>query len=205
MASTMQNDAGSEQTMPSERGEPSRSREIRRRRSRAGDTRRSKEQQWRAEFPYHWREDDLVTRRDTLRFLAAGSGALFVASGILAIASNFHPSTAVNMTRIARVDEIGLNQWRVFDYPDGYGQGIVINLPDGNGKGHLVAYSDVCTHLSCAVLYDGNGKTMHCPCHDGYFDAQTGEVIGGPPTRPLPVIQLAIHDGVLYAVKEIER
>ncbi|HEU5347516.1 MAG TPA: hypothetical protein VFU63_02770, partial [Ktedonobacterales bacterium] len=34
-------------------------------------------QQWREEFPYHWRADDLVTRRDTLRFLVAGSGALF--------------------------------------------------------------------------------------------------------------------------------
>jgi Rieske Fe-S protein len=79
-------------------------------------------------------------------------------------------------------------------------QGILINLP-GHG---LVAYSDVCTHLSCAVLYQGNGK-LHCPCHEGLFDATTGDVLAGPPTRPLPLIQLARQNGIIYAVKEIAR
>lgn len=159
------------------------------------------DQQWREEFPYEWREDDLVTRRDTLRFLVAGTGALFLATGALAIAGNLAPEAEARAVPVARVDELAVNEWRVFDFPDQYGQGILINLP---GKG-LVAYSDVCTHLSCGVIYQGDGKHLHCPCHEGLFDAATGEVLAGPPTRPLPLIQLATRAGVIYAVKEIAR
>ncbi len=163
--------------------------------------RRREDEQWREEFPYPWREDDLVTRRDTLRFLVGGTGALFLATGVLAIIGNLPSGPGVQSVLVARVDELGENDWKVFDFPDQYAQGIVINLP---GKG-LVAYSDVCTHLSCAVLYAGDGKHLHCPCHEGLFDAETGEVLAGPPTRPLPIIQLAIHNGVIYAVKEVPR
>lgn len=46
---------------------------------------------------------------------------------------------------------------------------------------------------------------FHCLCHEGLFDAATGNVLAGPPLRPLPLIQLARENGVIYAVKEIER
>lgn len=155
---------------------------------------------WRTEFPYPWDEDEVVTRRDTLRFLLGGSGALFLATGVLALIGNLPSGPGVKAVPIAKVGELAENQWKVFDFPDQYAQGILINLP---GKG-LVAYSDVCTHLSCAVVYEGNGK-LHCPCHEGLFDATTGNVLAGPPTRPLPLIQIAIHGDTIYAVKEVLR
>ncbi len=155
---------------------------------------------WRKEFPYPWDEDEVVTRRDTLRFLLAGSGALFVATGILAVLGHLPTGPNVQAVAIAREGELGENDWRVFNFPDQYAQGILINLP---GKG-LVAYSDVCTHLSCAVQYAGDGQ-LHCPCHEGLFDAATGNVLAGPPTRPLPLIQLAMENHIIYAVREVER
>ena len=158
------------------------------------------EEEWREEFPYPWSEDEIVTRRDTLRFLLAGSGALFLATGVLAILGNLPAGSDVKAIPIAKVGELAENQWKVFNFPDQYAQGILINLP----KKGLVAYSDVCTHLSCAVIYEGGGK-LHCPCHDGFFDAATGDVLAGPPTRPLPLIQLAIQDGTIYAVKLVPR
>jgi Rieske Fe-S protein len=167
--------------------------------SNAHKARKSREE-WRQEFPYPWDEDEVVTRRDTLRFLLAGSGALFLATGVLAVLGNLPTSPKVQAVPIAKVGELAENQWKVFNFPDQYAQGILINLPQ---KG-LVAYSDVCTHLSCAVLYQNDGK-LHCPCHDGLFDAATGNVLAGPPTRPLPLIQLAIHNGTIYAVKEVSR
>jgi len=157
-------------------------------------------EEWRQEFPYPWEEDDIVTRRDTLRFLAAGSGALFLATGVLAIIGNLPAAPTGPAVAVAKVGELAENESRVFNFPDQYGQGILINLP---GKG-LVAYSDVCTHLSCAVLYQNDGK-LHCPCHEGLFEAATGNVLAGPPTRPLPLIQLAIHNGTIYAVKLVPR
>ena len=157
-------------------------------------------EEWREEFPYPWGEDEIVTRRDTLRFLLAGSGALFLATGVLAILGNLPAGPDVKAVPVAKVGELSENQWKVFNFPDQYAQGILINLP----KKGLVAYSDVCTHLSCAVIYEGGGK-LHCPCHDGFFDAATGDVLAGPPTRPLPLIQLAIQDGTIYAVKLVPR
>ncbi|MGB8347437.1 MAG: Rieske 2Fe-2S domain-containing protein [Ktedonobacteraceae bacterium] len=155
---------------------------------------------WRLEFPYLWDEDEVVTRRDTLRFLLGTAGALFVATGALAIVGNLPQGPNVKAVPIAHVGELGADEWKVFNFPDQYAQGILINLP---GKG-LVAYSDVCTHLSCAVIYEGHGR-LHCPCHEGLFDATTGDVVAGPPTRPLPLISLAIHHGTIYAVKETPR
>jgi Rieske Fe-S protein len=162
------------------------------------------EEQWRSEFPYRWREDDFVTRRDTLRFLVAGAGALFVATAALDIIAHISEVTTApsnQIVAVAQVSELQVNQAKVFTFPDQYSQGIIINLP---GKG-LVAYSDACTHLSCAVLYKGDGKHLHCPCHEGLFDAATGNVLAGPPIRPLPIIELSIQGDTIYAVREIAR
>jgi Rieske Fe-S protein len=158
-------------------------------------------EEWREEFPYPWNEDAIMTRRDTLRFLVAGAGAMFLATGALTISSSLPAGPGVQAVPIAKVGELAENEWRVFNFPDQYNQGILINLP---GEG-LVAYSDVCTHLSCAVIYQGDGKHLHCPCHEGLFDARTGNVLAGPPTRPLPLIELAIHGGTIYAVKVVPR
>jgi len=162
-----------------------------------GAFRASQQEEWRQEFPYPWDEDEIVTRRDTLHFLLAGSGALFLATGAIALIGKLSDGATVKAVPVAKIGELPENGWKVFDFPDQYAQGIIINLP---GKG-LVAYSDVCTHLSCAVLYRSDGH-LHCPCHDGLFDAATGAALAGPPTRPLPLIHLSIHDGTIYAVKE---
>ncbi|MBV9019531.1 MAG: Rieske 2Fe-2S domain-containing protein [Ktedonobacteraceae bacterium] len=155
-------------------------------------------EQWRSEFPHRWDEDEMVTRRSTLRFLLAGSGVLCLTTGVLAVLSYLPSGPGVQTVAVAKVGELAENASKVFDFPDQYSRAILINLP---GKG-LVAYRDECTHLSCAVLYQGNGK-LHCPCHEGLFDAATGAVLAGPPTRPLPLIQLAVHNGTIYAVKEV--
>ncbi|HEU5382441.1 MAG TPA: Rieske 2Fe-2S domain-containing protein [Ktedonobacteraceae bacterium] len=162
---------------------------------------RKDEEAWRNEFPYPWSQDEVVTRRDTLRFLVAGSGALILATGALTIIGNLPSGEQVKAVPIARVGELAENAWKVFSFPDQYAQGILINLP---GKG-LVAYSDVCTHLSCSVTYQEKSRQLYCPCHDGLFDAATGNVLAGPPTRPLPLIEITEHEGVIYAVKVVPR
>lgn len=167
----------------------------------AGAPQRQPREQWREEFPYHWSADDLMTRRDTLRFLVAGSGALFLASAALALIGATRSPAVQRLVPVARVGEIPVNGFKVFAYPDSYTDGIVVNLPD---KG-LVAYSDVCTHLSCAVLYQPAEQRFYCPCHEGHFDAATGNVLAGPPTRPLPSIELTVSGDTVYAVKEVER
>lgn len=48
----------------------------------------------------------------------------------------------------------------------------------------VVALSAVCTHLGCLVKYRGAG-VIECPCHAASFDL-SGNVTGGPASRPLP-------------------
>ncbi len=203
MADTKDTAADYSPTPPSDAGNPgpNPSRVERTRVSRRRNRLFSLDQEWREEFPYHWSADDLVTRRDTLRFLVAGSGALFVATAALTLIGQLRAPTTDPTVAIARVGELAENQSKVFDYPDQYSQGILVNLP---GKG-LVAYSDVCTHLSCAVLFQPSAGKFHCPCHEGSFDASTGNALAGPPIRPLPLIELDIRDGVVYAVRQVER
>lgn len=190
------------ETAPSDRDHPRTPSEVvRTRDSQMANRSRSREQEWREEFPYRWRADDLVTRRDTLRFLVAGSGALFLASAALAVIGAVRPTVTEKTVAIPGAASLAPDQSLVFDYPDQYAQGIVVNLPNQG----LVAYSDVCTHLSCAVLYVPQTRQFHCPCHEGYFDAATGQPIAGPPVRPLPTIELELRNGVVYAIREVER
>jgi Rieske Fe-S protein len=56
-----------------------------------------------------------------------------------------------------------------------------------------------CTHLGCVVHWRAEQKQFRCPCHDGVFD-RTGEVLNGPPPRPLVTVQTKIEEGVLYAL-----
>jgi Rieske Fe-S protein len=51
----------------------------------------------------------------------------------------------------------------------------------------IVAYSAVCTHEGCDVwLWQEEGKTLKCPCHDSEFDPKEGaRVITGPAPRRL--------------------
>lgn len=65
---------------------------------------------------------------------------------------------------------------------------IIVNRP---GKG-FVALSKVCTHLGCLVEYDRDKGRLLCPCHAGSYDLE-GNVLSGPPPRPLAKLPLRIE------------
>ncbi len=71
----------------------------------------------------------------------------------------------------------------------------VFVLRESGGK--VTAYSNVCTHLSCRVNWQEEHKQYHCPCHDAAFDIH-GNVLSGPPPRPLDEYQTKIEEGNLY-------
>jgi len=65
----------------------------------------------------------------------------------------------------------------------------------------IVAFSAICTHAGCDTwLWQGEGKTLKCPCHESEFDPKDGaRVITGPAPRRLPTLPLTIVDGMLMA------
>jgi menaquinol-cytochrome c reductase iron-sulfur subunit len=58
-------------------------------------------------------------------------------------------------------------------------------------------FSDICTHLGCRVTWHPDLQHYISPCHDGHFDA-TGNVISGPPPRPLDEFVTMIENGNLF-------
>jgi Rieske Fe-S protein len=89
----------------------------------------------------------------------------------------------------------------VFTYPGPQDRCLLIR-PD---QQTLVAFSQNCTHLSCAVIPRISEGVLHCPCHEGFFDLLTGRNIAGPPPRPLPKILLETVGDDIYAVGVEER
>jgi nitrite reductase/ring-hydroxylating ferredoxin subunit len=57
-----------------------------------------------------------------------------------------------------------------------------------------VAVSTRCAHLGCPVRFVEAAGNFICPCHGGVYGFQ-GEVIGGPPVRPLDRFQTRIRGG----------
>ena len=62
----------------------------------------------------------------------------------------------------------------------------------------LRAYSAVCTHFACICKWDKNKNQIVCPCHDGFFDPLTGDVIAGPPPTGLKPFNVDIIDGEIF-------
>lgn len=58
-------------------------------------------------------------------------------------------------------------------------------------------FSDICTHLACRVSWRPDLQHYVSPCHDGHFDV-VGNVVSGPPPRPLDEFVTQIEDGELY-------
>lgn len=84
----------------------------------------------------------------------------------------------VKKVTAAKVGELAPNTSKIFKF--GSSPGILINTQDGE----LRAYSAICTHLTCSVIYESDTETLLCPCHNGRFDL-SGNVVSGPPPSPL--------------------
>jgi len=73
-------------------------------------------------------------------------------------------------------------------------------------EGGFLAISAVCPHLRCVVNWNEVLKKFECPCHGAKFN-QNGEVLEGPPPRPLDIYKLQIVAGnlVVDRANPIER
>jgi nitrite reductase/ring-hydroxylating ferredoxin subunit len=157
---------------------------------------------WRQDFPIDWPVDQFVARRDFAKFLVLTSGAFVGGQAWIAAQDLVRKRrTTPARSRIASTRDLPVGSSRVFAFPTESDHCLLIRTMDGS----LVAYSQACTHLSCAVVPRIEEGVLHCPCHEGYFDLKTGKNIAGPPPRPLPRIVLAVEGEDVYAVGVEER
>lgn len=151
---------------------------------------------WSEEFSVHSAEDAYVQRRQFTKFLVltslgmvAGNAWIWL-KAVTADERQTWPELVVG-----RVADISPGTVRFFSYPEPTDPCILVRRTNGE----FTAFSQKCTHLSCAVVPELDRGRLACPCHKGFFDATTGQPTAGPPRRPLPRVTLEVRDGVVYA------
>ena len=151
---------------------------------------------WREEFPIRAGEEQYVTRRQFSGFLVLTSLGMLVGNLWILTKSALFKRPVYADAVVARVPEIPVGGSAVFDYP-GPGEPCLLIR---TGEDRFAAFSQKCTHLSCAVYYSREHDRIECPCHQGSFSARDGRVVAGPPPRPLPRVLLERRGDDLVAV-----
>lgn len=139
---------------------------------------------WRQDFPVRWDADNYMTRRELAKFLTLGSGLLAGANALIAFIGLTGTVPSAPALRIAGAGDLPPGGSLLFRYPTSEDPCILVRDADGS----FSAFTQVCTHLACAVIHAPEDGALLCPCHKGVFSARDGEPAGGPPTRRLPRI-----------------
>ncbi len=156
----------------------------------------SKEPLWKDEFSVRTADERYVSRRQLTKFLVLTSLGMFVGNLWILIRSWFSKKPVFPAREVARIGEVPVGGVKLFGYPTPSDRCILVRT----GLESYVAYSQKCTHLSCAVYYARAKNRFECPCHEGYFSVEDGRVLQGPPPRPLPRVFLEQRGDVLVAV-----
>jgi Rieske Fe-S protein len=151
---------------------------------------------WRRDFPVTSAGEDDVTRREFVRYLMLGSGAFAAGTVGVAALTSARGEPESGERSIVALEDLRVEEPHLFRYPTDRDPAILLLRPDGD----LAAYSQKCTHLGCVVFLDAEADELVCPCHEGGFSAATGDVVFGPPERPLPRIALEVRQGTVWAM-----
>ena len=130
-----------------------------------------------------------MKRRNFINFFLGGSLAGTIITFLYPVIRYIIPArqteAVIKKISAAKVGELAPNTHKIFKF--GTSPGILINTQEGE----LDAFSGICTHLTCTVLYESDSETILCPCHNGKFDL-SGNVISGPPPSPLESYEVEI-------------
>lgn len=154
------------------------------------------------EFPIRTDEDTYVTRREFTKFLGLTSLAFFLGTAIAATRRLWRKLVVKQAAtlRVAAVNELPVGGYTLFRYPTGDDPCILLRL----SQDRFVAYNQQCTHLACPVVFNAASLQLECPCHNGFFSAEDGRVIAGPPRRGLEGLKVLTRNGEVWVKYESE-
>lgn len=152
------------------------------------------DKQWKKDFPYQRTAATEVGRRDFAKFLCLVSGGLAFGNAFIAAKSHLSEDEKIEEQLVCNIKDIPVGGTKSFVLKGSTIPYILIHIEDGQFR----AYEQKCTHLSCAVYYKPNTGKIECPCHNGWFDAYTGEVLQGPPPRPLPKLEVVVRGEEIF-------
>lgn len=157
---------------------------------------------WRLDFPIDTPRDEYVTRRDFTKYMVLVSLGFVVGQFWILVHSATRRRAALPPPRrVIAVSALQVGGSHLFSYPGPNDYAVLVRL----GEDRFVAYDRTCTHLLCPVIAQPELGRLHCPCHNGVFDIETGRPTAGPPERPLTRIELEVREGYVYAVGREKR
>jgi Rieske Fe-S protein len=74
--------------------------------------------------------------------------------------------------------------------------GFVWVVAEAERENPVTVFSAVCSHTGCNVAWQPDEQKFVCPCHEGRYNLR-GEVVSGPPPRPLTKLATRIENGQL--------
>jgi Rieske Fe-S protein len=152
---------------------------------------------WRDEFSVRAEDERLVTRRQFAKFLTLTSVAMAAGNLWIVVRSWVRKAPEFPRVTVAAIGEVPIGGVKLFNYPTPNDPCLLVRTDEHTH----VAYSQVCTHLSCAVFFNGESDRLECPCHRGSFSVADGSVIAGPPPRRLSRVVLERRGSELVAVR----
>jgi len=145
---------------------------------------------WKQDFPIPSQEDSYVTRREFTKFLGLTSLAFFLGTFTAAARKLWKRAAGTPAAvPVAHVDEIPVGAYKLFRYPTENDPCILLRLE----QEQFAAFSQNCTHLACPVHFNAATRQLVCPCHKGFFSAQNGRPLSGPPRRGLAAVAISIR------------
>jgi nitrite reductase/ring-hydroxylating ferredoxin subunit len=152
---------------------------------------------WQDEFPVFTADERYVNRRQFTKFLTLTSLGMFAGNLWILARSLFYRAPSFPRRVIATIDDLPIGGMKTFAYPTAADPCILVRT----GADSWAAFSQKCTHLSCAVFYAHEQNRLECPCHQGFFSIADGSVLQGPPQRALPRVVLENKGGQLIAIR----
>jgi Rieske Fe-S protein len=158
---------------------------------------------WKQDFPVPSAEDSYVTRREFTKFLGLTSLAFLIgtlAAATRKLAKQLLRRDSVSVA-VAGIHEIPIGGHKLFRYPTENDPCILVRLSEDK----FAAFDQRCTHLSCPVLFNAAKKQLACPCHEGFFSAEDGRPLAGPPKRALAQLAVTTENAqVLVRQREVQ-
>lgn len=125
------------------------------------------------------------------------SDLLLTSTGIVLVANNAAGATSQDTTvayppsRIDGAEKLLPGSSLYFEYPTRNDPAVLLR----SNEGEYTAYSRKCSHAGCSVDFDATRRCLKCPCHQGTFETRMGNVVYGPPKKPLDQIVLQARSG----------
>lgn len=151
-----------------------------------------------------------IGRQDFLKLgITAVGAAIGLGVGIPAVSYLVGPAlkeaTEQNWVQLGSLAKIPLGEPTLFKFKVKTQTGwivdereIAVYILTEDGR-EFIALSNICTHLGCRVRWIANTQQFISPCHNGIFDKQ-GNVVSGPPPRPLDRYQVKVEDGQIFVL-----